>query len=194
MTTERIAEDADYEGIRAKFRVRLGTTRIAMQVDIGFSDVITPGAVKIIYPTILDHSPIPLCAYNRETVVAEKLEAMVKLGELNSRMKDFFDIWLLAGRFEFDGQTLADAVPRTFERRQTQLEPEPICLSEAFAMDSSRAVQWKAFIRRGRLSDAPAEFSKTIEQVRAFLQPLVSTLAAERDFDMRWPPGGPRRR
>lgn len=117
VTTERIAEDADYEGVRAKFRARLGTTRIAMQVDIGFSDIITPGAEEIIYPTILDQSPVRLFAYNRETAVAEKVEAMVKLGKLNSRMKDFFDIWLLAGSFEFDGQTQAEAIRRTFERR-----------------------------------------------------------------------------
>jgi len=136
--------------------------------------------------------PAPrISAYTSETVVAEKLEAMVQLGMRNSRMKDFFDIWLLARRFEFDGQTLAEAIRRTFERRQTQLEPEPICLSKPFGMDSSKDVQWKAFVRRGRLFDAPAEFSNIIEQVRVFLQPLASTLSEELDFDMRWPPGGP---
>ena len=191
VTTERIAEDADYEGVRAKFRGRLGNTRIAMQIDIGFSDVITPGSVDITYPAILDQPPAHLRAYNRETVVAEKLEAMVKLGELNSRMKDFFDIWLLAGNFDFDGRTLAEAVRRTFERRQTRLEPDPICLTDAFAMAPSKGVQWKAFIQRSRLSDAPGEFPIIIEQVRRFLQPVVSALAAGRDFDMRWPPGGP---
>jgi predicted nucleotidyltransferase component of viral defense system len=149
VTTERIAEDADYEGVRAKFPARLSNTRIAMQIDIGFSDVITPGSVEITYPTILDHPAVKLHAYNRETAVAEKLEAMVKLGELNSRMKDFFDIWLLASGFEFDGRTLAESVLRTFERRKTRLEIQPICLTERFATESSKETQWKAFIRRG---------------------------------------------
>jgi len=191
VTTERIAEDADYEGVRAKFPARLGTTRIAMQIDIGFSDVITPKSLEISYPTMLEHPPARLHAYNRETVVAEKLEAMVKLGELNSRMKDFFDIWLLAGSFAFDGRALSEAIQRTFEKRQTSLEPEPICFTVAFATDASKQAQWKAFARRSRLQEAPVEFSRVIERVRAFLQPLISTVALRRDFDMQWPPGGP---
>jgi len=191
VTTERIAEDADYEGVRAKFHGRLGNTRIAMQIDIGFSDIITPGSVEITYPVVLDQPPAHLHAYNRETVVAEKLEAMVKLGELNSRMKDFFDIWLLAGNFDFDGRTLGEAVRRTFERRQTRLEPDPICFTETFATDPSKVVQWKAFIRRSRLSDVPEEFPGIIENVRSFLRPVVSALAAGREFDLRWSPGGP---
>lgn len=138
VTTERIAEDADYEGVRAKFHARLGNTRIAMQIDIGFSDVITPGPVRISYPTILGQPTPNLHAYNRETAVSEKFEAMVKLGELNSRMKDFFDIWLLAGSFNFDGRTLAESIRRTFEQRQTPVEAEPICFTDKFAMDPSK--------------------------------------------------------
>lgn len=190
-TTEPIAEDADYEGVRAAFRALLGHTRIAMQIDIGFSDVITPGPVAINYPTLLGQAPARLIAYNRETAVAEKLEAMVKLGELNSRMKDFFDIWLLAKGFEFDGPILTEAVRKTFERRQTQLEPEPICLTDGFATESSKQIQWNAFVRRSRLADAPTEFSTVIKQVRAFLQPLVSTTKVGGQFDLQWRPGGP---
>ncbi len=103
VSTERIAEDADYEGVRAKFRGQLGKARIAMQVDMGFSDVVTPAPSRVTYPTILDQPAGTLMAYNRESAIAEKCEAMVKLGELNSRMKDFFDIWLLASRYQFDG-------------------------------------------------------------------------------------------
>jgi len=191
VTTERITEDADYEGVRARFRGHLGNSRIAMQIDIGFGDEITPGPVGIVYPTILDHPSAELRAYNRETAVAEKLEAMVKLGELNSRMKDFFDIWLLAEHFEFDGQTLAECVRRTFQQRQTQLHPEPICLTEGFSIDLAKTDQWEALVRRGRLSDAPTGFPKVVEHVRAFLRPLMSAIAEEQDVDMRWPPGGP---
>lgn len=191
VTTERIAEDADYEGVRAKFPARLGNTRIAMQIDIGFSDVITPGPVRVSYPTILDQPAADLQAYNRETVVAEKLEAMVKLGELNSRMKDFFDIWLLAGHFAFDGRMLAESIQRTFERRGTPMEAEPVCFTDEFATDPSKVAQWSAFVRRGRLEDAPAEFPEVVRHVRAFLQSPVTALTGARDFDMRWPPGGP---
>lgn len=102
VVTERIAEDAEYEGVRAKFRGLLATTRLAMQIDFGFSDVITPGPVDITYPTILDYPAPLLLAYNRETVVAEKFEAMASLGRLNSRMKDFFDVWLLATASDFE--------------------------------------------------------------------------------------------
>jgi len=191
VTTELIAEDADYEGVRARFRGFPGNTRIAMQIDIGFSDVITPGPVEISYPTLLGQPSARLIAYNRETAVAEKLEAMVKLAELNSRMKDFFDVSLLAKGFEFDGHLLAEAVRNTFERRRTQLAPEPICFTDGFATDSSKQAQWNAFVRRSHLADAPTEFSTVVEQVRDFLQPLVSILAKEGRFDMRWPPGGP---
>lgn len=191
VTTERIAEDADYEGVRAKFHGRLGNTRIAMQIGIGFSDVITPGSVQITYPVILDLPAARLHAYNRETVVAEKLEAMVKLAELNSRVKDFFDIWLLAGNFGFEGRTLSEAVRRTFERRGTLLQPEPICFTDLFAENSARQIQWSAFVRRSRLADAPPELSRVIEQVRSFLQPLMSVLVQGQDFQARWPSDGP---
>ena len=191
VTTERIAEDADYEGVRAKFHARLGNTRIAMQIDIGFSDVITPGPVRISYPTILDQPTPNLHAYNRETAVSEKFEAMVKLGELNSRMKDFFDIWLLAGSFNFDGRTLAESIRRTFEQRQTPVEAEPICFTDKFAMDPSKEGQWSAFVRRSRLTGAPKELRMIIEPVRAFLKPPAASLTEQREFDNRWPPNGP---
>ncbi len=191
VATERIAEDADYEGVRAKFLGRLGNTRIAMQIDIGFSDVITPGSVPITYPAILDYPAARIQAYNRETVIAEKLEAMVKLGELNSRMKDFFDIWLLAGNFVFDGRTLADAVRRTFEQRQTRLEAEPVCFTDPFAKNPAKQTQWSAFVRRSHLANAPPEFSGVIEHVRSFLQPLVFVLVERNESPGHWRRGGP---
>lgn len=191
MTKGPLAEDADYEGVRSKLRGHLGTNRIAMQIDIGFSDVITPGPVRISYPTILDQPAAELQAYNRETVVAEKFEAMVKLGELNSRMKDFFDIWLLARDFEFDGRVITEAIRRTFERRGTPLEANPICFKDDFAAAPSKVAQWLAFVRRGRLADAPAGFPEVVGHARVFLQPPAAALTERGEFDWRWPPGGP---
>jgi len=189
VTTERIAEDADYHGVRAKFRGYLGNARIPMQIDIGFRDVITPGPVGISYPAVLDHAPAQLHAYNRQTVVAEKFEAMVKLGILNSRMKDFFDVWLLAQNFDFEGGALADAINNTFAQRGSRIPGDPVCFSREFAADTSKTAQWSAFLRNGRLDHAPAQFAQAVESVRQFLQPLAVTLATGGTFAAHWPPG-----
>jgi len=189
VVTERITEDADYEGVRATFNARLGTARIGMQIDIGFSDVITPAASKINYPTILDSPSAELFAYNRETAIAEKFEAMVKLGELNSRMKDFFDVATLAAHFDFEGEPLAAAIRATFEQRQTPIESDPICFSDRFASDAAKIAQWKAFVRRSMLANVPA-FAIVLPSVRSFLQPIALRLANRESFKQQWKRGG----
>jgi predicted nucleotidyltransferase component of viral defense system len=191
VTTERIAEDADYHGVRAKFRGQLGNARIPMQIDIGFSDVMTPGPVKIHYPAILDYPGAELQAYNCETLIAEKFEAMVKLGTLNSRMKDFFDVWTLAQSRAFDGPTLAEAIQRTFARRETTLTAHPVCFTDEFAAAPAKAAQWNAFLRTGRLVDTPIHFPAVVATVRAFLQPVAERLVAGEAVAGSWSPGGP---
>jgi hypothetical protein len=106
-----------------------------MQIDVGFGDTVVPDAAFADYPTILDHAQPRLRAYPKETVIAEKFEAMVKLGQLNSRLKDFFDLWLLSRQFEFDGRLLSEAITRTFENRKTTMSALPIALTAAFAND-----------------------------------------------------------
>lgn len=191
VTTGRIAEDADYEGVRARFLALLGNTRIHMQIDIGFSDVITPNSIAITYPTILGHPAPELRAYNRETAIAEKFEAMVSLGELNSRMKDFFDVWLLAESFDFDGSALTDAIRETFARRRTKLDSEPICFTRRFTHDPAKSKQWTAFLRRSLLAGTPSNFSEVVEQLRLFLQPAATALVNGKPFDLRWRRCGP---
>ena len=191
VSTERIAEDADYHGVRAKFRGSLGNARIPMQIDIGFSDVMTPGPVEISYPTILDQPRPRLNAYNRETVVAEKFEAMVKLGMLNSRMKDFFDVWALSQNLDFDGRDLAEAIQKTFARRESHVAADAVCFTTAFAADPSKSAQWNAFLRNGRLINTPTRFAEIADSVRAFLQPVAEKLVANEAFVGKWPPGGP---
>jgi predicted nucleotidyltransferase component of viral defense system len=186
VTTGRIAEDADYEGVRARFQGHLGKARIAMQIDLGFSDVITPAPVSISYPAMLGHASADLLAYSRETVVAEKLEAMVMLGQLNSRMKDFFDLWLLARTQQFEGRILADAISRTFARRQTPVVADPVCFTDDFATDAAKMTQWAAFVRNGKLSDAPASFQEVVTTVRIFLQPALEAVIAKNEFSTRW--------
>lgn len=116
VTTTRIAEDALYEGVRATFPGAIGSTKVAIQLDLGFSDLITPGPDRITFPCLLGQAPPVLAAYNRETAIAEKYEAMVKLGELNSRMKDFFDIWALAQSGPFAGAVLSATIRQIFSK------------------------------------------------------------------------------
>ena len=120
-----------------------------MQIDIGFGDAITPGPQQVEYPSMLGFPTAIVSIYPRETVVAEKFQAMVMLGMANSRMKDFFDLWLLAATFEFAGEVLARAIQATFERRRTPLpETIPIALTADFHGDDSKQKQWRAFIRK----------------------------------------------
>jgi len=191
VTTERIAEDADYEGVRAQFRGHLATTRLAMQIDMGFSDVVTPAPVEINYPTILDYPAPVLRAYNRETAIAEKFEAMVSLGRLNSRMKDFFDIWLLATTSDFRGTDLHAAISATFTRRGTPIVAEPQAFGPDFALDPSKQAQWAGFLKRMRPSEAPAKFADAVDLIRSFLLPINMALASSASFSMEWKHPGP---
>lgn len=189
VVTERIAENADYEGVRAKFEGRLGNTRLPIQIDIGFSDIVTPAPISIEYPVILDHPSPELRAYNRETVIAEKFEAMVKLGELNSRMKDFFDIWTLARTGEFDGGELQLAVEQTFHRRGTPLTADPVCFSDDFAMSVAKATQWRAFLRRNRFGDVPDSFLEIAALVARFLRPIAASSQSGKALSAVWKSG-----
>lgn len=191
ITTRPIAEDADYQGVRAQFHGHFGKMPLAMQIDFGFSDVVTPAPTHIAYPTLLDHSPPKLLAYNRETAVAEKFQAMVKLGELNSRMRDFFDVWVLSQGFAFKEPLLADAIRSTFARRGTQLEIMPACFSNRFAATPAKTSQWKGFLNTAQVRDAPAELPDVMDRVRQFLVPVVEAITAGQQSKRQWKPGGP---
>lgn len=162
-----------------------------MQIDIGFSDVITPAPVPVVYPVLLEQPAPHLMAYNRETAIAEKLEAMVSLGELNSRMKDFFDVWLLARNYEFDGAMLARAITGTFHHRHTPVEVSPVCFASTFAHNPARAAQWRAFVRNARLSNVPAEFAEVVAVVAGFARPVLEVVATGQAFHETWRNSGP---
>jgi len=187
---ERIAEDADYEGIRVRFRGSLDTARILMQLDIGFGDIVIPPPEPMRYPTLLDLPAPQFRGYSKESTIAEKFEAMVKLGILNSRMKDFFDIWLMSRQFDFDGATLAEAISKTFSTRGTSIQPKPIALTNSFAEDTAKAVQWRGFIRKNRLKNVPQNFAEVITAIAAFLTPIAEQLAADRVFKATWKASG----
>ena len=187
----KIKEDADYEGVRVRFHGTLAKARIPMQIDIGFGDVIVPAPTEVEYPTLLDFPAPMLQAYPKETVIAEKLEALTKLGLLNSRMKDYYDLALLSRMYPFEGEHLIEAIVATFRHRGTRIEADPLGLTDAFYNDPARAVQWRAFVRRSRFTEEPSDLEMLVAKVRRFAFPILAAAAGERSFKSRWQAGGP---
>jgi len=191
MTVEDIRAEEAYTGVRIRFEAHLDQARIPIQIDIGFGDAVTPPAVRERYPTLLDHEPPRIFAYPRETVVAEKLEAMIALGVTNSRMRDFYDVHILASLFAFDGQMLARAVRATFDRRGTPFsDAEPIVLTREFLGAPERQTLWRTFLQRGRL-EGPTDAADLADALRVFLGPVYASAAIGGTLDARWPAGGP---
>ncbi|GMV83881.1 MAG: hypothetical protein AMXMBFR7_50650 [Planctomycetota bacterium] len=186
-----IIEDAEYRGLRVQFTGYLGNARIPMQIDIGFGDQVHPLPVRESYPTLLDFPAPELNTYTRESAVAEKFHAMVKRGMLNSRMKDFFDIYMLAKQFSFSGKVLADAVSRTFETRHTELPEEPVAFSRAFMADTAKQAQWRGFIRKARAQGIPQDFGTVVTAVSDLLLPVSVAVARHAPFSGTWEPPGP---
>src|SRR3989338_4798085 len=151
----KIKEDADYEGVRVKFIGFLERSHIPMQIDVGFGDIVHPKTKVIDYPVILDLPKPHLKGYPPESVISEKFEAMIKLGLLNSRMKDFYDIWLMMHQFDFDGSSLAGAVKKTFEHRKTDIpDGRPLFAEEIYDETSDRQALWKMFLKKGNIKHA----------------------------------------
>lgn len=173
VSAKTVREGARYQGMRISFNSMLGKSRIRMQIDVGVADSITPSAKEITYPTLLDMPAPVLRGYPLETVVAEKFEAMVVLGEINSRMKDFYDVWLISQRFEVDGARLQKAVFNTFARRGTDLPSgQPVAFLPDFV--ESRQEMWQSFLARGGLEEsAPADFSVIVATLEKFLLPII---------------------
>ena len=126
-----------------------------------------------------------------ESAIAEKYHAMVKLGVLNSRMKDFYDIWLLSNTYDFRGAVLADAIGKTFSNRNTPVNSKPTVFEPSFGKDHTRNTQWRGFISRTRLDDVPKAFSEVSSSIRRFLRPVVSAIANDKLFKKRWKAAGP---
>lgn len=177
LSVREIREEAKYGGVRAKFVARLGSAKIPMQIDFGVGDAVTPSAKEMKYPTLLDMDAPVVLAYPRETVVAEKLEAIVNLGMDNSRMKDYFDLWFIATEFQDDRATQASAVVRTFSRRQQSIPAQtPVGLTDAFATDAQKQAQWTAF--RDRAIGGSVSLLEVVQAVRAFAGPIFDLAAS----------------
>lgn len=188
---ERIKEDSDYEGVRVRFVGLLGKARVAMQIDVGFGDVVTPASQNITYPVLLDFPAPVLSGYPRETVVAEKFHAMVYLRTLNSRMKDFYDVWLLARQFPFEGALLARAVTATFANRETAIDVAPIAVTPEFTLQASTLAQWTAFRKKLPNTECPENLAEVVPFLAEFLLPIARACERGVSFNQRWPAGGP---
>ncbi len=172
---DEIRKEANYTGVRVILLALLDGARCPVQLDIGFGDAVVPGPEEADYPVILKEMPAPhLRVYPHYTVVAEKLQALTSLGMLNSRMKDYFDLWVLAKYSEFDSQILAQAVAATFQRRQTEIpDGVPIGLSNEFADDPQKDKQWRAFLWKNAIDPKP--LSEVVTDLREFLIPLLES-------------------
>jgi hypothetical protein len=193
ITIETIrAADPD-GGRRVRLAGSLGRARVHVQIDVGLGDAVSPPPEWVDYPTLLAGASAPrLRAYRPETTIAEKLQAMIERGEANSRMKDFFDVAELARIRQFDGPVLAEAVQATFRKRSTEIPGgDVVPFGDSFAHLPDKQAQWKAFARRTGLDAAKMDFELAVRRVRAFLAPVLDSIASGKAFERDWPPGGP---
>lgn len=180
-----------YGGKRVMLLGHLGSARLSVQLDIGIGDAVTPEPDWLEYPSLLGLPSARLRAYRRETVVAEKVHAMVELGSKNSRMRDFFDVHTLAERASFTGAALAAAVRATFERRGTAIPKElPLALTPEFARSTEKRAQWASFRLKSGISGA-LKLDEITEQLAPFLAPVLDAARTGKTLSSVWPPGGP---
>lgn len=171
LRTSPIREDMEYGGVRLRTTATIARARINVTVDVGFGDAVEPGLEDIDLPVLLDLPAPHLRAYARETVIAEKFHAMVTLGRANSRLKDFYDVWMLSKTHEFDRERLTQAIVATFKRRGTAIPSVPDAFTREFFRDPSKLQQWTTFIRD--LSAEPASFETVVSELAVFFSPFV---------------------
>jgi len=177
MTIGEIREDEEYQGLQAKFKAYIGNIRIPLQIDMGFGDAVTPSAVEIEFSSLLGLPAPRILSYPVESVISEKVEAMVSRGLPNSRMKDFYDVYALIKTCDIDISTLHDAITATFDRRKTTIPTGiPVALTDEFATDELKKIQWRSFIKKNELSHAPEELGMVVEEIRKLVLPIFSEI------------------
>ena len=176
VTWEAIHEDADYEGIRIRISGVLGKARKVLQIDLGFGDTIRPGIVDITFPAILEETGPKVKAYSAESVISEKFEAMIKLSLVNSRMKDFYDVYALSSGRRFNGQVLACAIEATFKARKTSFPDYAIVFSDDFSGNNGRQKQWQAFLKKSKLQGIDDQLGNIMQRITSFLKPVADSI------------------
>lgn len=186
---QKTTENIDRNAVRVKITGKLGSARIPLQIDIGFGDIVTPEPENLEYPSILNGQAAFLKSYPRYTMVAEKFEAMVSLGVANSRMKDFYDLWLMTNLFEFDGVILQEAIENTFSRRDTLLPTSaPKALTSEFYKNKQKQIQWNAFIRKLKPRHPPKDLADNILRISEFLMPVTDAIKNHKKSPRTWYP------
>lgn len=184
-----IREDSIYDGVRVIVRARLGVMKIRLQVDVGFGDAVVPDPRPLEFPPLLAARGPVIRTYRPETVISEKLHAMVALGMANSRMKDYYDIWMLARAFAFEGLVLKEAILETFAARQTPLPGgEPLGLSDEFAGNALKLGQWKGFLGKRKARERPPDLPDIVAVIRGFLLPVLRAISVGTPVPKTWTP------
>jgi len=183
--SEEIKEEAEYSGIRIRLAAKIGTAKNTIQIDFGFGDVAIPQPLLMDYPTLLNNKSTKVLAYSKETIVAEKFEAIVKLATFNSRMKDFFDIVFLANEFDFNGSILQFAISNTFKQRKTDLNSALEMLNSDFGDQPNFKISWDAFKKRIKLTSED-NFKKVFAEIRQFLEVIVKAELENKSVDKIW--------
>lgn len=186
ITGKEIKADADYPGVRLNGRAYLGKAHSTLQIDIGFGDAVVPTAEYAQLPGFLDFPFPQLRIYPVYVVIAEKFQAMVHLGLANSRMKDFFDIRVIAKTMDLDGDLLRQAIAATFERRKTPITNEALTVfTSAFSGDAGKRTQWLAFLRKNEI-ETPQEFGDVVGELAQLLSPVYDAIATDQPFKSSW--------
>lgn len=185
VSVEQIVETAQYEGLRVKLTATFDKARLRLQVDIGFSDTVIPSPVQFDYPVLIDEETIPLVAYSWESVIAEKFEAMIKLGELNSRMRDFYDVYFLLTGYSFRGDDLMQAIRETFSNRSTDIAVATSIFTKSFINARNKQQQWTAFVKKAGIEKA-ITFADVVRCIEIFLVPVIEAIQQNQLFDQTW--------
>jgi len=186
LISEQMKENADYEGIRIKIDSALGQARKKLQMDIGFGDVIIPRAMQMEFPTLLEEKPPRIKVYSIESVISEKVEAMIKLAMVNSRIKDFYDIYTLSVSYNFQSDKLKKAIESTFQRRNTFIPDNLLVFRSEFHKNEEKQRQWSAFLRKSRLHDVNQGFDEIMERITSFLKPIVDSIKDKNKENKTW--------
>lgn len=181
---EPITQNADYHGVSLSFFAYLDRTRERIHIDVGFGDTVIPNPNSMTYPSLLNTDAIVIRTYSLESIISEKFHAMVDLSFANSRMKDFYDIVMLACNNSFKGPVLQHAIQATFKTRSTDMPLLPAVFTDAFLQDRDKQTQWKAFMKRSNAENL--DYSDALKLIKAFLQPLYDRLIAEQLYDSEW--------
>lgn len=180
----KITEGADYDGIRVKIKAYIGSAEKNIQIDLGFGDVVIPDEVKIDYPGLLDFSKPNIKAYSLETVIAEKFEAILSLSLINSRMKDFYDIYILSKERDFDGKVLSKAIKATLKNRGTEIKENHPVFEEKFANDKDRNQMWQSYLKK--IGKKPFDFNEAMKRLIKFLLPIYNSILDNTEFNGDW--------